>query len=282
MELLNVSSLSKNYESFSLKNCSFRLEEGSIMGFIGRNGAGKTTTMKAMLNLIKRDGGEVTFNGMNFYEHENECKQNIGFILGEFNCYSSSKLKTITSVMKRFYKEWDEDAYRGYLKKFDLNENKRVKELSAGMRVKYALSLALSHNAKLLVLDEPTSGLDPISRDDLLDVLRSLIEDGTRSVLFSTHIISDLEKCADYITYIKDGSIYDTDDIESFRAKYRLVSGEIETLDKFKHLLIGYKTHAFGFVGLIKAEDEAVFAGFRIAPADLESIMIYIEQENER
>ena len=133
MELLKVSSLSKSYGSFSLKNCSFSLEEGCIMGFIGRNGAGKTTTMKAMLNLIKKDGGTVTFNGMDYFEHETECKQNIGFILGEFNCYTSSKLKTITSVMKRFYREWDEEAYRGYLKKFDLDENKRVKELARAL-----------------------------------------------------------------------------------------------------------------------------------------------------
>ena len=281
MELLKVESLCKNYEGFSLKDCSFSLEEGSIMGFIGRNGAGKTTTMKAMLNLIKRDGGSVTFNGMDLFGNETECKQNIGFILGEFNCYTSSKLKTVTDVMKRFYKEWDEEAYRGYLKRFNLDENKRVKELSAGMRVKFALALALSHKAKLLVLDEPTSGLDPISRDDLLDVLRSIIEDGTRSVLFSTHIISDLEKCADYITYIKNGRIYASEDIESFRARYRLVSGDIDKLDEAAPYLIGHKTHAFGFVGLIKAEDEEHFTECRTAPADLESIMIYIEQENE-
>ena len=282
MEILKVNSLCKNYESFSLKNVSFSVEEGSIMGFIGRNGAGKTTTMKAMLNLIKRDGGSVEFEGMDFFENENECKQNIGFILGEFNCYNNSRLKTVTEVTKRFYKDWDDAAYRGYLDMFKLDENKRVKELSAGMRVKFALTLALSHNATLLILDEPTSGLDPISRDDLLDVLRSLISDGKRSVLFSTHIISDLEKSADYVTYIKDGSIYDSADIETFRSKYMLVTGDIDALEGVKPFLLGHKTNAFGFTGLALATDAPQLIGCRTAPADLESIMIYIEQENEK
>ena len=282
MSLLEVRSLRKNYESFSLDGVSFSVEEGTIMGFIGRNGAGKTTTMKAMLTLIKRDGGEVIFNSMDFFGHEKECKKQIGFIMGEFNCYTRSKLKTITEVTKRFYPEWDDEKYRGYLKRFDLDESKRVKELSAGMRVKYALALALSHNAKLLVLDEPTSGLDPVSRDDLLDVLRSVIEDGTKSVLFSTHIISDLEKCADDITYIKHGRIFASTDVETFRSGYLLAAGDAAELEAAKPLLIGYKSHAFGFTGLIKAEDAAKLPSLKYAPADLESIMIYVEQEEDR
>ena len=280
MELLKVSSLCKNYESFSLKDVSFSVEEGTIMGFIGRNGAGKTTTMKAMLNLIGRDGGAVTFNGMDYFENETECKQDIGFIMGEFNCYTRSKLAKITGVTKRFYKNWDEAAYRSYLERFGLDENKRVKELSAGMRVKYALALALSHNARLLVLDEPTSGLDPVSRDDLLDVLRSVIEDGSRSVLFSTHIISDLEKCADYITYISNGRIYASSDVESFKSGYLLISGDLSALETASPYIIGHKTNAFGFTGLIKDSDAPLVKDCRFAPAYLESIMIYVEQED--
>lgn len=279
MDLLKVDSLCKKYDGFTLDNVSFSVEPGTIMGFIGRNGAGKTTTMKAMLNLIGRDGGSVTFEGMDYYAHETECKQDIGFIMGEFNCYTRSKLSKITDVTKRFYRNWDDEAYRKYLKRFGLDENKRVRELSAGMRVKYALALALSHNARLLVLDEPTSGLDPVSRDDLLDVLRGVIEDESRSVLFSTHIISDLEKCADNITYIINGRIYASCDIESFKARYLLVSGDLEALSKAKPHLIGHKENAFGFTGLIKAENAEKVADCRFAPADLESIMIYVEQE---
>lgn len=279
MSLLEVKSLRKEYPGFTLDDVSFDLEPGYIMGFIGRNGAGKTTTMKAMLNLIKRDGGKVLFDGKDLFEDENAIKRGIGFIMGEFNCYSRSKLSSITDVTKRFYPEWDEETYRSYLKRFSLDENKKVAELSAGMKVKFALTLALSHNAKIFILDEPTSGLDPVSRDDLLDVFRTLIEDGTRSILFSTHIISDLEKCADYITYIKNGRIIASTDVESFKSDYRLVSGETEALPAVKDKLIGLKPHAFGFTGLIKAEDAEDMKQLKQAPADLESIMIYIEQE---
>ena len=280
MTLLDVRGLEKRYPTFTLDKVSFSLEPGYIMGFIGRNGAGKTTTMKAMLNLIHRDGGEVYINGKSFFENERACKADIGFVMGEFDCYKSSSLKKITDVTRRFYPEWDEAVYESYLKRFALEENKKVKELSAGMRVKYALSLALSHNAKLLILDEPTSGLDPVSRDDLLDVFRAVIEDGSRSILFSTHIISDLEKCADYITYIKGGKILASTDVISFRESYRLVSGDREHLEVRRPKLIGCKEHAFGFTGLIRAEDEAAFRSCKIAPADLESIMIYTEQED--
>ena len=272
MHLLEVRDLEKRYPTFTLDKVSFSLEPGYIMGFIGRNGAGKTTTMKAMLNLIHRDGGEVFVNGRSFFENERACKGEIGFVMGEFDCYKNATLKAITDVTQA--------VYESYLKRFALEENKKVKELSAGMRVKYALSLALSHNAKLLILDEPTSGLDPVSRDDLLDVFRSVIEDGSRSILFSTHIISDLEKCADYITYIKGGKILSSTDVISFRESYRLVSGDREHLEVRRPKLIGCKEHAFGFTGLIRAEDEPAFASCKIAPADLESIMIYTEQED--
>ena len=282
MELLEVKGLRKQYPGFLLKDVSFSLEPGYIMGFIGRNGAGKTTTMKSMLGLIAADAGSVKIGGMDFFANQRECKQNIGFVMGEFNCYLGYKLKTITKVTKRFYDDWNEEAYRGCLSRFKLDENKRVKELSAGMRVKYALALALSHNAQLLILDEPTSGLDPISRDDLLDVFRGIVEDGTRSILFSTHIISDLEKCADLITYIKNGELYASEERETFRSKYLLVSGGEAQLEALRGSLLGVKKNAFGFTGLIEAAKAAELpSDIRTAPADLESIMIYIEQEEK-
>ncbi len=279
MNLLEVSGLTKRYESFLLDEVSFSLEPGYIMGFIGRNGAGKTTTMKAMLNLIHKDSGEVFVNGKNFTENETACKKEIGFVMGEFDCYKKSSLRRITEVTKRFYDDWDEKAYQDYLRRFSLDENKKISELSAGMRVKYALTLALSHQAKLLILDEPTSGLDPVSRDDLLDVFRAVIEDGTCSILFSTHIISDLEKCADFITYIKNGRILASQDVDSFRENYLLVSGDREQLEEKKPYLIGAKVHAFGFTGLCLKRNAERFSDCRTAPADLESIMIYTEQE---
>ena len=277
--LLKVCELEKRYERFTLGPVSFTLEPGYIMGFIGRNGAGKTTTMKAMLNLIRRDGGKVLLDGVEFMDDEAGCKRRIGFVNGGFECYKKSKLSVVTDVTRRFYPEWDEAAYRRYLDRFALDENKKVGELSAGMRVKYALALALSHNAELLILDEPTSGLDPVSRDDLLDLFREIIEDGQVSILFSTHIISDLEKCADYITYIHDGQILASTDVDSFRAAYRLVSGSATDLERMKPYLVGYKAHAFGFTGLVRTENLSRCDGLQTAPADLESIMIYTEQE---
>lgn len=279
--LFEVKGLTKDYGRFKLDNVSFSLDEGYIMGFIGRNGAGKTTTIKSMLDLVRRDGGEVFFEGKDFFENETESKRHLGVVFGEFNCYMQSKLRDITEVTKRFYSEWDDIKYRDYLAEFELDDQKKVKELSAGMRVKYALALALSHNAKLLILDEPTSGLDPVSRDDLLNVFRSVVEDGTRSILFSTHIISDLEKCADYITYIKDGKVYESSDVESFRDGYRLISGDKDDLDRLKDHILGYKENAFGFTGLIKKEALPLFDGVKQAPADLESIMIYVEKEDK-
>jgi len=281
MDLLEVKGLCKRYDGFLLDHVSFSLSPGYIMGFIGRNGAGKTTTIKSMLNLIKKDAGEVYINGLPFDANETECKLMTGFVTGAFDCYKKSTIKKLTAVTRRFYDSWDEEAYRGYLSRFSLDENKRISELSAGMRVKYALALALCHNAKLLILDEPTSGLDPVSRDDLLDIFRSVIADGEHSILFSTHIISDLEKCADYITYIKNGRLIGSSDVPSFCDGYRLVSGENEVLpEKLPHM-IGYKSGAFGFTALIRSEDEKYFSDCRTAPADLESIMIYTEQEEK-
>ncbi len=277
---LTVKGLTKIYPSFRLDGVSFDLRPGAVTGFIGRNGAGKTTTIKAVLNLIHADGGTVLFEGQDLWANEAASKTQIGLVLGEFNYYKRKKLKTIATVTKGFYEDWDEAMYESLMKRFSLDPEKKVSELSQGMRVKFALALALSHRAKLLILDEPTSGLDPVSRDELLDIFRSIIEDGEHSILFSTHIISDLEKCADYITYIKGGRILTSTDADSFKDAYRLVSGEAEQLEQYRHDLIGYRAHAFGFTGLMTRENAERAEGLKIAPADMESIMIYTEKED--
>ena len=278
--LLEVRDLKKRYPAFLLDGVSFDVEEGCIMGFIGRNGAGKTTTIKAILNLVHADGGQVRFDGRDLWANETDCKKEIGLVLGMFTYYQRKKLKSIADVTKRFYADWDEALYQKLLKRFALDPEKKVTELSQGMRVKFSLALALSHHAKLLILDEPTSGLDPVSRDELLELFRAIIEDGEHSILFSTHIISDLEKCADYITYIRDGRILCSTDADSFKDAYRLVSGEADQLDRFRDRLIGYRAHAFGFTGLMKAADAETAEGLKVAPADMESIMIYTEKED--
>lgn len=207
MNALTVEGLTKTYPSFTLENVSFSLERGRIMGLIGKNGAGKSTTLKSILNLVSPDRGKIELLGMPFPAREEDCKQKTGVVLGGIDFFQHKRLETITDVTRRFYRAWDQGAYERYLKEFDLAPQKRVKELSAGMRVKYLIALALSHGAELFLFDEPTSGLDPVSRDELLELFRALVADGTRSILYSTHITSDLEKCADDVTYIKDGRV---------------------------------------------------------------------------
>ena len=206
MNAVEVAGVCKTYPAFKLNNVSFSLETGKITGFIGRNGAGKTTTIKSMLNLIHTDSGTVSYFGMPLSEHEKEIKQRIGYSTGTVSWYPRKPIREIVSVTKTFYPGWDEESYRKYLSLFALDENKKPIELSEGMKVKFNLLLALSHKAEVLILDEPTSGLDPFSRDELLDLFTTLKEHGV-TILFSTHITSDLEKCADNIVYISQGEI---------------------------------------------------------------------------
>ncbi|MBQ6663856.1 MAG: ABC transporter ATP-binding protein [Firmicutes bacterium] len=206
MNIVEVRNVCKTYPAFRLKNVSFALEGGKITGFIGRNGAGKTTTIKSMLNLIHTDSGEINYFGLPLSGHEMEIKQRIGYSTGTVSWYPRKTIREIVNVTKTFYPDWDEDAYRRYMTLFGLDENKKPIELSEGMKVKFNLLLALSHRAEVLILDEPTSGLDPFSRDELLGMFTTLKEHGV-TILFSTHITSDLERCADNIVYISGGEI---------------------------------------------------------------------------
>lgn len=221
MKALAVEGLCKRYPAFTLDHVSFSLERGRIMGLIGKNGAGKSTTLKSILNLVSPDEGRIELLGMPFPEREEACKQKTGIVLGGIDFYRHKRLEAITAVTRRFYREWDQAGYERYMREFELDGRKRVKELSTGMRVKYLIALALSHGAELFLFDEPTSGLDPVSRDELLELFRALTADGTRSILFSTHITSDLEKCADDITYIKDGKVLASGEKNAFLESFQ-------------------------------------------------------------
>ena len=276
--ILEVRGVSKKYPKFELRNVSFSIEPGYITGFIGRNGAGKTTTLKSILGLTHSTGDVFAF-GMDMRKHETECKQRIAVVFGEFGYYNDKRLSVITKVYRRFYSNWDHAKYLEYLKRFELDEKKRVKELSAGMKVKYSLALALSHNAELLILDEPTSGLDPVSRDELTDIFREIVSDGMHSILFSTHITSDLDKCADYIIYIRDGEVVMQGDREEIIGAYRLVQGSTDELTgELEAALVGIKQTPFGFTGLIREDMLFLADGLKTAKADIESIMVYSEK----
>ena len=221
--VLEINNLTKKYSAFELKSISFQIKAGEVMGFIGRNGAGKTTALKSILNLVHPDAGNVRILGMDYPDNEDEIKQQIGYVVGGTNYYKRKKLKDIVAITRIFYDNWDDESYRHYLNAFKLDENKRIMELSEGMKVKFYLTLALSHQARLLILDEPTSGLDPVSRDEINEIFRKLAEKGV-AILFSTHITSDLEKCADTITYIKNGELLLSTKKEDF---IRHFTGEI-------------------------------------------------------
>ena len=281
MNLIEIKGLCKNFDKFKLQNVDITLEEGFIMGFIGRNGAGKSTTLKTSLNLMNNDGGSVKLCGLSMPQDELEIKNQVGYVFGGVDFYPESKIGHITNVTKSFYREWNEELYKELCDRFEIDQNKRFKHLSAGMKVKYSLAVAMSHNPKLLILDEPTSGLDPAARDDLVLLFQEFIEDGKHSILFSTHITSDLEKCADYITYIKEGKILASTDKDSFRQSYISVAGKKEQLTpEAEGKIIGLHKHQLGFEGIMKSEDKklAQTNGFEMAEPTLEDIMIHIER----
>ena len=280
MSVLTVRNLKKTYPSFTLDSVSFSLPQGKITGLIGRNGAGKSTLLNSLFNHIHPDSGEIEFFGMSFAGNEREIKERIGFVSSGVNYYPKKKLRKISSITKDFYKNWDSEAYSRYIEMFKLDENKTPSELSAGMKVKYALVLALSHNADLLVLDEPTSGLDPVSRDDLLDVFMELCDSG-KTILFSTHITSDLDKCADDIIYIKEGKIIAHSGLREFENNYKIISlGTGQDVSVPDGIIHGKKRTRDGYTALILSSDAGKVSS-ECSEANLESIMVHIEKEAE-
>lgn len=240
MSVVEVQGLVKQYPSFALQEVSFSLERGRIAGFIGRNGAGKTTTIKSMLHLVHPDSGEVCFFGCPIAGNEMEIKKRIGYSTGTVSWYPRKRIRDIVYIVKQFYETWDEAAYRKYRDLFAIDEMKTPLELSEGMKVKLNLLLALSHRAEVLILDEPTSGLDPFSRNELLEIFKSLRKDGA-ALLFSTHIISDIERYADDIIYISNGSIIAAEPRDAFK---KLYSKDGETIEDTILRLEGGALHA--------------------------------------
>ena len=274
---LTVRGLCKNYPAFRLEDVSFTLEAGAITGFIGRNGAGKTTTINAMLSFVRPDAGKIEFFGLPFPENDREIKQKIGFVSAGMTYYTRKKLSVITKVTKSFYPEWDDGKYRQYMDRFGLSEGKTPAELSNGMKIKYALALALSHGAELLILDEPTSGLDPVSREELVEIFLRLKDEG-KTVFFSTHITSDLEKCADRILFLQEGRLKADDTLDGFQDAWRIAECGKEIPPELKQAARGCCRVRDGYTVLIRKEDAA---GSGARTASLEEIMIHLEKGAE-
>ncbi|MBQ9706442.1 MAG: ABC transporter ATP-binding protein [Clostridia bacterium] len=274
--MLKVENLCKKYPTFCLDNVSFHIPAGVIVGFIGQNGAGKTTTLKCIMQSVLPDSGTICVNNKSMAMHEEENKQIISFTTGAFDYYRNHTLQKIANVYKTFYHDWDDEVFKKYCLKFKLDTFKRVKELSAGMRVKFALALALSHNAQLFLFDEPTSGLDPIARDEMLDVFQDIVLEGDKSILFSTHITSDLEKCADYIIYIDNGKILLACPKDELLDSHAIIKGSLDNLtEDICQRCVAVKTNKFGYTGLMKRSYLLPTDSFVTERPTVEDIMIY-------
>ena len=276
---LSVTSVTKRYDSgFTLDDVTFDLPAGYIMGLIGPNGAGKSTLIKLVLNMIRRDAGEIHSFGLDNIVDEESVKEGLGVVFDSNYFVETWTVNKVEKAMAPMYPAWDHAVFDGYLKRFGLERGRKVKELSRGMQMKLMLAVALSHDARLLILDEPTSGLDVLARDDLMDILQDYIADGKRSVIFSTHITADLERAADFITYITGGRLYYTGPKDEFTEAFRVVKGGPDGLTAdLAAAAVGVHRYETGFDALVRAEDLKRVAGAAVAEGLDESRTLAVE-----
>lgn len=280
---LEVKNLSKSFEGFRLHDITFTLPKGYIMGLVGPNGSGKTTTIKLILNMLKRTGGEVKILGFDNITQEQEAKRNLGVVF-DSNYFSDEwKISQVEKSVSAFYENWNTQKFSEILERFHIQPSKKVKELSKGMQMKLMLACAFSYDAKLLILDEPTSGLDPVSRDELLHILSEYIEDGEHSVLFSTHITGDLERAADYITYISYGELFFSGSKDELIDSFRIVKGGREELSAdLNKKMLGIRNFSTGFEALVRTEDLKQFAHLNVEPATIDDIVVFTSKRGEQ
>lgn len=255
MSILEVQHLNKHFKTFSLQDITIQLEKGCIMGFIGENGSGKTTTIKLLLNGLPKDSGEIKLFGLDHIENEVAVKEKLGYVPADDYFTDNATLASHVKALKPFYQTWDEDFFQTIAKTWNLPPNQKMYEFSKGMKTKAMLALALAHRPQLLILDEPTVGLDPSARLEVLDILREFVADGERSVFLSTHITTDLDKIADYITLIHQGTIRESLSIDHLQEKYALVEGNLSQLQTHKEIFIGIRKGDIRFEGLLLREN---------------------------
>lgn len=276
--ILEVKNVCKQYNDFALDHVTFHLPAGCIMGFIGENGAGKSTTIKVIMDLIKKDSGTVMVLGKDSETELKSVKEDIGVVVDECCFPDNLSIQNIRKVMKSIYKNWEEKTFQNYVEQFSLPEKKPVKDFSKGMKMKLSIAVALSHRSKLLILDEATSGLDPMVREEILDVFLDFIQDETHSILISSHIISDLEKICDYITFIHRGKIVFTEEKDKLLEKYAILKCSEEDLETVpEDAMKGKKKNKFGVEVLV--EREKVNSNLNMEKPSLEEIMLYFSQK---
>ncbi len=278
MNNIEIKNVSKKYDGFLLDKISFDVPSGAIVGLIGENGAGKTTTIKSILNIIKSDGTVKIFN-KDVKQNEKEIKQDFGVVLDDSFLSTYLTPKYINSVMKDFYKNWDEEKYNDLLKQFGLPSDKLIKDFSSGMKMKLKIATAISHNPKLLILDEPTSGLDPVVRNEILDIFRKYIEeDETRSILLSSHITTDLEHISDYIIFIDKGKIVLNVPTDELLENYGIIKCSKEEFSKISEDdYISYKRSKYQYE-VLTSDKNKIKKKYNISSIDkptIEEIMLF-------
>lgn len=279
---LKLENVKKSFANFELDNVSFSLPKGYIMGLIGSNGAGKTTTIKLILNMLDIENGNIEVLGKDYKENEKEIKQNIGVVFDSNFFVDTWTIKETEQALSVFYHEWNNEKFRLILKRFGLPLSKKINELSRGMQMKLMLACAFSHNAKLLILDEPTSGLDPATRNEFLEILQEFIQDGEKSVLFSTHITTDLERITDYITYLENGRVIYTGDMDGLMQKYYLIKGEPAKLtNELKKDILGIRSTTIGFEGLVETKLAHKYKGYILDVPTIDDIIICMSKEGK-
>lgn len=281
-EVLQVEGLTKKYADFTLENISFSIPEGTIMGLIGENGAGKSTTINAILDLIKKDRGRVSFWGKEL-SSSRQIREDIGVVFDGINFYETLTPYKVGKISAAAYRQWDEALYRDYLNRFCLPADKEIKVLSKGMKMKLCIAAALSHRPKLLILDEATSGLDPVMREDILDVFLEFVQDENHSIMMSSHITTDLEKVADYITFIHQGRVLFTKAKDELRYNYGIIrcgSAFFERMDKEDILTFRKEEYQWN---VLVADKEAARRRYKDAVIDNASIddilLLYVKGE---
>lgn len=275
--VLEVSGLNKSYETLQLKDVSFTLPKSCITGFIGINGAGKTTTIKSILGLVPKSSGTVNVFGKDIEKHEREIKNRIGIVLDEGAFYEELTMSEMKSIIAPAYSRWNENEYKFYMQQFSLNPQQKITTLSKGMRMKFSLVLALSHEADLLIMDEPTSGLDPLIRSQFMNILLEFMKKEDKSVFFSTHITSDLDKVADQVILINDGQIVFEEEKDALLDSYRIVKGNPKELsDNTRRLFLSIQETAYGFTGITRnaVEIKAVCKNVLLEKPTIEDIML--------
>lgn len=272
---LEISGLCKQYKGFALKDVSFTLPSGCVMGLVGENGAGKTTTLKAVLNLIHRDAGTILVRGQDNIREERAVKERIGVVLEDGCFLNTMNARQVDVLMGKAYQNWHSEQFFGYLKRFGIDESKKIKDYSKGMRMKVNIAAAMSHEAGLLIMDEPTSGLDPVVRDEVLDLFYDFMQDDGHSILLSSHITSDLDKIADYITFIHDGNVVLSEPRDVLLDTYGVLRCTAEQLTALDPAAVrGKRVGAFGCEALVRRD--GVPQGWPVEPVNIEQVMLFL------